>query len=115
MLPLFALRVSADEPVKVKIPLILTSGTKVHRGLTNDVVDAYYYGALSAVHTSVSSNLGEIDITVTNCSTGELWEGSFDSSITSHHILLISSNPGMYNVLYTIESGEFYEGEFEIY
>ena len=77
-------------------------------------IQACYYGMLSTVCTSVASDLGEIDVTVTNCSTGELWEDTFDSSTESQHLIQISSTPGLYEVTYTTESGDLYEGTFMI-
>lgn len=69
---------------------------------------------LSAVHTTVSTDLGEIDVTVTNCSTGEFWQDTIDSSITSQHLLQISGTSGFYEITYTTESGDLYEGSFVI-
>ena len=77
-------------------------------------IQAYYNGMLSAVYTSVTFDLGEIDVTVTNCSTGEFWEDTFDSSSISQHLLPISSTPGLYEVTYTTSSGDLYEGTFVI-
>ena len=77
-------------------------------------IQAYYHGMLSAVHTSLAADLGEIDITVTNCLTGESWEDTFDSSSISQHLLPISSTPGLYEVTYTTSSGDLYEGIFVI-
>ena len=78
-------------------------------------IQAYYNGMLSVVCTSVSADLGEIDLAVTNCSTGEFWEDTFDSSISSQHLLQISGTSGFYEVVYTTEDGNFYEGSFVIY
>ena len=75
-------------------------------------IQAYYNGMLSAVYTSVTFDLGEIDVTVTNCSTGEFWEDTFDSSISSQHLLQISGTSGFYEVTYTTERGDVYAGEF---
>ena len=77
-------------------------------------IQAYYNGMLSAVYTSVTFDLGEIDVTVTNCSTGEFWEDSFDSSSVSQHLLPISSTSGRYEVVYTTENGDSYVGTFVI-
>ena len=75
-------------------------------------IQAYYNGMLSVVCTSVSADLGEIDLAVTNCSTGEFWEDTFDSSISSQHLLQISGTSGFYEVTYTTERGDVYAGEF---
>lgn len=114
MLPLFALDMSADQPVKVKIPLLNTGSGKIQRTLIDKSVESYYYGMLSAVYTAVASDLGEIDVRVTNISTGESWEDTFDSSSISQHLLPISSTSGLYEVTYTASTGDLYEGTFII-
>ena len=78
-------------------------------------VQAYYNGMLSAVYTTAVSDLGEIDVRVTNISTGEFWEDTFDSSISSQHLLQISGTSGFYEVTYTTSCGNLYEGSFVIY
>lgn len=77
-------------------------------------IQAYYDGMLSVVHTAITSNLGDVDVIVTNCSTGEFWEDSFDSSSVSQHLLPISSTSGRYEVVYTTENGDSYVGTFVI-
>ncbi len=77
-------------------------------------IQAYYNGMLSVVCTSVFADLGEIDLAVTNCTTGEFWEDSFDSSSVSQHLLPISSTSGWYEVVYTTENGDSYVGTFVI-
>ena len=115
ILPLFAFEMSADDVVKMKIPLkASTDRGKIHRGLVENTLESCYYGMLSAVCTSVASDLGEIDVTVTNCTTGESWEDTFDSSTISQHLLPISNSPGIYEVTYITESDDLYEGTFII-
>lgn len=115
LLPLFAVHISADEPVNMKIPLKQSTSTgKITRGLSLESIEAYYYGMLSAVHTSLATDLGEIDVTVTNCSTGEFWEDTFDSSSLSQHVLPISGTHGPYEVIYTTETGDLFYGTFVI-
>lgn len=77
-------------------------------------IQACYYGMLSAVYTSITSNLGEVEVIVTNCTSGEIWEDTFDSSTTSQHILQISGTSGFYEVTYLSDSGNLYEGSFII-
>ena len=114
-MPFSALYIRADvNGVIVKIPLKVENGKKLSRDLIQLSIESCYYGMLSAVYTSVAYDLGEIDVTVTNCSTGELWEDTFDSSTESQHLIQISSAPGLYEVTYTTESGDLYEGTFFI-
>lgn len=77
-------------------------------------IQACYYGMLSAIHTTVATDLGEIEVIVTNCSTGEVWYDTFDSSLHTQHVLSISGTPGHYEVIYSVESGDLYEGTFVI-
>lgn len=78
-------------------------------------IQTYYYGMFSTVYTSVTSDLGEVEVIVTNCTSGEFWEDTFDSSIISQHILHISGTSGFYEVTYTTSCGNLYEGSFVIY
>lgn len=112
LLPLLALDMRADKPVNVKIPLLNTGSGKIQRSLDASFVEAHYYGMLSVVSTSITTDLGEIDIIVTNLSTGEYWEDTFDSSSMSQHLLSISSTSGLYEVTYTTSSGDLYVGSF---
>lgn len=115
LLPLFAFVMNADEAVKKKIPLkYFINGGKLSRGSTLESIEACYCGMISAVNTSISSDLGEVDITVTNCSTGESWDDTFDSSVLLQHILPISNTPGLYEIVYLTETGDLYEGSFII-
>ena len=104
-----------DEPPKLQteIPIKKVDQAGSIRSLCK--IQACYYGMLSAVYTTVSTDLGEIDVTVTNCSTGEFWQDTIDSSITSQHLLQISGTSGFYELAYTTEDGGFYEGSFVIY
>ena len=114
MLPLFAFGMRSEEAVKLKINLIKTTGEKLSRSQLSSPVESYYYGMLSAVYTTAVSDLGEIDVRVTNISTGESWEDNFDSSSISQHLLPISSTSGLYEVTYTTSSSDIYEGTFII-
>ena len=109
-----ALPLHGDVPPErsLEIPIKKLDKSDLIRSLCE--IQACYYGMLSAVHTSVSSDLGEIDITVTNCSTGEFWEDTFDSSSLSQHVLPISGTHGPYEVIYTTETGDLFYGTFVI-
>lgn len=96
-----------------EIPVKKSDKTNQIRSLCE--IQAYYNGMLSTVCSSVASDLGEIDVTVTNCTTGEFWEDTFNSSLTSLHLLQISSTSGFYEVTYTTSCGNLYEGSFVIY
>lgn len=115
LLPLSGLEISADEKKPpLKIPLRLEQGTKNVRGLVGCCIESAYYSVLSGIHTITSVNLGEVEVLVTNTSTGEFWMASFDSSNEQQSFLQISGTPGYYEIEYITESGDIYEGEFLI-
>ena len=59
-------------------------------------------------------DLGDVVLTVTNCSTGNVWYDSFDSTLEPQTMLPISGEPGVYEITYITESGNIYEGTFII-
>lgn len=77
-------------------------------------IQALFNGMTSTIHTTVTSDLGEIEMTVTNLSTGEAWSDSFDSGVIMQTLLPISGTPGFYEIEYVTESGDVYAGEFII-
>ena len=113
LLPLSALEMSADEKGEIqKIPLVLQGGTKLKRNIEEFSIESYYYGMLSSIQTTVTSDLGQIEMTVTNLSTGEAWSDTFDSGAIMQILLPISGTPGCYEIEYVTESGDVYEGIF---
>ena len=114
LLPLSALEMSADEKgVIKKIPLQIGKSTILKRDCTVPI-EANFYGTFSSIQTIISENMGEVEVYVTNTSTGEFWMTSFDSSIEQQSFLQISGTPGYYEIEYITESGDIYEGEFLI-
>lgn len=77
-------------------------------------IQALFNGMSSTIQTTVTSDLGEIEMTVTNLSTGEAWSDSFDSGVIMQTFLPISGTPGFYEIEYVTESGDVYAGEFII-
>ncbi len=115
LLPLFALEMSADEKPQIKkIPLQLDEDSRLHRDLSLCVIEVYYFSMLSSIQTTVTSDLGQIEMTVTNLSTGEAWSDTFDSGTIIQTLLPISGAPGYYEIEYVSESGDVYTGEFLI-
>ena len=115
LLPLSAIEMRADEEIVAKkIPLNYNKGTDLRRDFTPELITACYYGMMSCIQTSVCSDLGEVEVSVTNCSTGEMWYDTFDSGEESYTFLYISGSAGLYEITYTTESGDVYEGSFMI-
>lgn len=101
-----------NEKVVMKIPLKFEQGTKINRNLQEEPIESYYYGLMNTIITNVFSDFGEIFLTVTNHSTGEVWYDTFDSGVQPQVVTTISGTPGWYEIVYTTAAGEVYEGSF---
>ena len=118
LLPLFAFEMSADEEkaenAEMRIPLYVSTKNQLSRTLIPESVECYFYRMMSTIQTSVSSDLGNVSLTVTNCTTGEVWYDFFDSAMEPQAYLQISGTDGLYEVVYITESGVVYEGCFTV-
>lgn len=116
LMPVFALDMRADgEDAVMKIPLKMDSGTNLNRSLVPESVECHYFGMMNSVVTTVWSDLGEVVLTVTNCSTGNVWYDTFDSTQEPQTALALSGEPGIYEIVYITETGDIYEGTFTIH
>ena len=113
LLPLSAFQMSADEKEARKIPINLGTQISFQRDFLREPIESYYIGITNTVQTSVSSDLGMVEVTVTNLTTGETWSDTFDSAV-SPHFLQISGAPGLYEITYLTSFGDLYEGTFTI-
>lgn len=116
-LPLSASVLNADElPHKQDIPLypIDPEGSKDIRSQIQHPIECHYLGMINAFVTTVWSDLGDVTLTVTNCSTGSVWYDSFESTFETQTMLPISGEPGFYEITYITESGNIYVGQFTI-
>ena len=115
LLPVSALEMRADEKEQIKkIPLKMDSNKDLCRSLVDEPIVSVYYAMFTSIQTTVTDDLGEVDLTVTNLMTGESWWTTFDSGETSQSLLPISGSPGYYEIEYITEAGEVYVGEFLI-
>ena len=115
LLPVSALEMRADEKEQIKkIPLKMDSNKDLCRSFVDEPIVSIYYAMFTSIQTTVTDDLGEVDLTVTNLMTGESWWTTFDSGETSQSLLPISGSPGYYEIEYITESGDLYVGEFLI-
>lgn len=114
LLPSFAFYMNAEEKTEKKIPIQFKENDRLGRSLIDVQIEATYYGVLSAIQTTMSSDVGEVEMSVVNCFTGEVWICRFNSATESDILLEISGSPGFYSVIYLIGSGVLYEGSFTI-
>lgn len=102
-----------NEKVVMKIPLELDLEEKLNRLLIPVPIESYCYVMMNTIITNVFSDLGEISLTVTNYSTGEVWYDTFDSGTSPQFATMISGAPGYYDVVYFTESGYCYHGNIQ--
>ena len=101
---------NADDVAQAKIPLTLGPREKLNRSLVQVPLECYYYSAVSSICSFYYSDLGDVTLTVTNLSTGEAWYDVFDSGAAPQTLLPISGTDGLYEIVYTTECGDVYEG-----
>lgn len=115
LLPLFAFgMIAEDEKAIMKIPLSLEPGKILSRDVSPESIICHYYGMMDAVVTTFCSDLGEVNLTVTNVTTGEVWSEILDSAQYPQPSLAVSGSEGFYEITYITESGNIYEGTFTI-
>ena len=114
LLSLSAFHMKADDEnaEMKKIPIYQTGQDRL--GRSGIKIDAYYLDFTNCIQTMTISDLGEIEVTVTNYSTGEIWFEVYDTNLCPQHILHISGTSGLYEIRYITESGDVYEGSFII-
>ncbi len=119
LLPLSSFASNAEEsPHKQEIPLtpVIVNGglDNNNRSLVQLPVECCYFRMMNIIVTTVLSDVGDVTLTVTNCSTGSVWYNSFDSTMEPRSFLPISEEPGIYEIVYITEAGNIYEGTFTI-
>ena len=105
-------RGSSPPEKQSEIPIKKLDKSNLFRSPSDFLV--FYDGMSSAIYTTVTSDLGQIVMTVTNLSTGEAWSDTFDSGVIMQTLLPISGTSGLYEIEYVTESGDVYAGEFII-
>ena len=76
-------------------------------------ISASYEAMLSMVFLTFSHNLGEIEVEVLNTISGYYDSGVIDTQYL-FAVIPISGGPGHYIILFTLPSGQQYQGEFDI-
>lgn len=84
-----------------------------HRSPSMIPIEAYYDSFVSGIAVTFLHDLGEVDVNVTNHSTGECLDGTM-SALAGMTILPISGTEGLYTVTFTFPDGPEYYGEFEL-
>lgn len=113
LLPFSPLLKADERPESIRISLD-TKPVKNVRSLKPAVIESCYLRMLSGIQTVVTKEQGDINMYVSNITTGESWSYSFDSIMEPQSFIQLSGNPGYYEVEYVTESGDIYYGVFII-
>lgn len=113
---LCTLPMRGDDPPETKkeIPIKEIGTRPTVRDFSILPLQVYYDGMMHSINTVVISDMGMIEVTVTNLMTGEKWWDTFDSGETFQVLLPISGASGYYEIEYITEFDSVYAGGFVI-
>ncbi|MCM1502221.1 MAG: DUF3244 domain-containing protein [Bacteroidales bacterium] len=84
-----------------------------HRAPEKIPIVAYYDSFLNGIAITFTRDLGNIEVNVTNHTTGEYLEGTMNAA-AGVTMLPISGDEGYYTLTFTLSGGKVYEGKFEL-
>ncbi len=84
-----------------------------HRASARIPIKVSYVSFISALSITFMNTLGEVEVNVTNHSTGDYLSGTLDANAGTA-ILPISGDEGFYTVTFILPDGKEYYGEFEL-
>lgn len=84
-----------------------------HRASARIPIKVSYVSFISALSITFMNSLGEVEVNVTNHSTGDYLSGILDANAGTA-ILPISGDEGFYTVTFVRSDGTEYYGEFEL-
>lgn len=92
---------------------IYQTAKRLQRSFVDIPLECYYVGFDSSVVIVFSEDIGIVDISIVNTSTGEVFFDTVDAK-DGQYAVGISGEDGLYRITITTESGDEYEGEFSI-
>ena len=100
-----------DKEIVIRGGKILSSNK--HRAPARIPIKVSYVSFISALNITFMNSLGEVEVNVTNHSTGDYLSGTLDANAGTA-ILPISGDEGFYTVTFILPDGKEYYGEFEL-
>lgn len=96
-------------PRKVALSIQSESNPKHVRTQIIELIQCYYYedGSLCFI---ALIDAGDIEITVENLSTNEVWFGDFDPMMQESYLMELNCGLGTYEITCTTSSGDVYSG-----
>lgn len=99
----------------VEIPIRKQDKSHLERNLSGIPIQCLYDGINGIVYSVILPVCGEVYLSVTNTSSGEVWSEIVDSRYVEQHYLQINETQGFYEVYYETEYGDSYYGTFSIF
>lgn len=111
---LFAWPNDEGQPISIYILDYTVETGTTHRDSIAVPILGYYDVFSSTVRVLFLQNIGEVDVTITNLSSGYYEEYDVDSSI-GITVIPVDGGNGLYHITFLLSNGGGYEGEFEVF
>ena len=100
---------SSVEPVKKVVLVNVPKGNpKLTRDASVEHIQCYYSSGVLCF--SALQAIGEVEITVENLFTNEIWFGDFDPMAQESYLMELNCTPGTYEITCITSSGDVYSG-----
>lgn len=76
-------------------------------------ITAYYNETLSSIIVSFNSDIGNVEMTITNQATGEIMGETINAFLNPVVVPLFNST-GVYSIVFELSNGEIFSGELEL-
>lgn len=105
-----------DDNTYIPIPVLdnTTVTGRTHRTPAVIPIQAYYDVLINSIVIQFIQNIGDVEVAITNLSTGYTVEYEVDSRIGVTY-LQTSGDVGTYQIEFLLSSGFRYEGQFEVH
>lgn len=102
-----------NNTTKIKIPLIETDGDAYDdRSLTIIPLEAYYQNG--TIYLDFTYNVGNVQISVRNKTTGNSWSGTVNSADGMGEISIFGGGAGSYTLTFATAYGDCFIGNFNL-
>lgn len=104
----------AEDENPIKKPIVLTpeKGYGDERGVVIIPLEAYYQG--ETIFLDFTYNVGNVEVSVRNTTTGNCWSGTVNSADGMGEISIAGGGVGSYTLTLVTEYGEHFIGSFNL-
>lgn len=104
----------AEDENPIKKPIVLTpeKGYGDERGVVVIPLEAYYQG--ETIFLDFTHNVGNVQVSVRNMTTGNSWSGTVDSADGMGEIIIAGGGTGSYTLTLVTAYGDRFTGNFNL-